>query len=533
MTPLVCSFITAALLTIILPFQDAYDVIVRSGKLIDGSGNPWIRADVGIRGKHIAKIGDLSRATAPRTIDATNLVVCPGFIDPHTHAIRGIFEVPTAESVLLQGVTTLTEGNDGSSPFPIRESLARIAATKISPNWALFVGQGTIRERVVGLANREATSEEIERMKQMVAQAMEEGALGLSTGLFYIPGNFTKTEEVIELSRVAGRYKGIYISHMRDEAEGLLDSVRETIRIGEEGGIPVQITHHKAAGKLAWGKSAESLSLVDQARARGVDVTIDQYPYTASQTSINALLPQWAQEGGNKEIVNRLRNPDSRRKIKEGIVHNLLTSRGGGDPKNVAIGACRWDNSLAGKNLAQITQQRGMKPTVENAAEVTMEIVEKGGATAIYHAMSEGDVERIMRHPATAIGSDGGLSVFGRDVPHPRQYGTFARVLGVYVREKKILTIEEAVRKMTSATAQRLGIRDRGLLREGFYSDVVVFDPERIKDMATFENPHQYAVGVRYVLINGRFVVDDGRHTGERPGQVLYGPGYKSQQPAR
>lgn len=525
------SWVSSILLTVLLAagpaLQENYDVIIRGGRVIDGSGNPWMRADVAIRGERIIKIGTLDAASAARTIVASGLVVCPGFIDPHTHAIRGIFDVPTAESALLQGVTTLTEGNDGSSPFPIKENLERIKTTRISPNWALFVGQGTVRQRVIGLVNRDATPDEIEKMKQMVAQAMEDGALGLSTGLFYVPGAFTKTEEVIELSKVAARYGGIYITHMRDEADGLLDSVRETIRIGEEARIPVQITHHKAAGKAAWGKSEQSLKLVDEARARGVDVTIDQYPYTASQTSINALMPQWAQEGGRQAILKRLSDPQIRPRIKDAIIHNINTNRGGGDPKNVFIGECRWDPSLAGKNLAQITKERGMEPTPENAAEVTMQIVEKGGARAIYHAMDEADVERIMKHPATAIGSDGPLSVFGQGVPHPRQYGTFARVLGVYVREKKLVSLEEAVRKMSSATAQRLGIRDRGLLREGFYADVAVFDPDRVKDMATFEKPHQYAVGVQFVLVNGKIVVDKGKHTGERPGKVIYGPGYK------
>lgn len=525
------SWVSSILLAVLLAagpaLQENYDVIIRGGRVIDGSGNPWMLANVAIRGERIIKIGILGPASAARTIDANGLVVCPGFIDPHTHAIRGIYDVPTAESALLQGVTTLTEGNDGSSPFPIKENLERIKTTRISPNWALFVGQGTVRQRVIGLVNRDATPDELEKMKQMVVQAMEEGALGLSTGLFYVPGAFTKTEEVIDLSKIAARYSGIYITHMRDEADGLLDSVRETIRIGEEARIPVQITHHKAAGKAAWGKSEQSLKLVDEARARGVDVTIDQYPYTASQTSINALLPQWAQEGGQQAILKRLSDPQIRARIKDAVVHNIKTNRGGGDPKNVFIGECRWDPSLAGKNLAQITQERGKEPTTENAAEVAIEIVEKGGARAIYHAMDEADVERIMKHPATAIGSDGPLSVFGQGVPHPRQYGTFARVLGVYVREKKLLTLEEAIRKMSSATAQRLGIRDRGLLREGFYADVAVFDPDRVKDMATFEKPHQYAVGVQFVLVNGKIVVDQGKHTGERPGKVIYGPGYK------
>ncbi|GIS51078.1 MAG: hypothetical protein Ct9H90mP25_5120 [Gammaproteobacteria bacterium] len=296
---------SVTLLALLLPSfgnsQD-YDLIIRGGKVVDGSGNPWYHADIAIKNDRIAEIGQLSNHEAKRVIDAHGLVVAPGFIDPHTHALRGIFEVPNAESALLQGVTTLTEGNDGSSPYPIDRHYADIDNLRISPNWAVFVGQGTIRQRVIGFGLRKATPDEMERMKQMVRDAMEQGALGISTGLFYVPGSFTSTEEVIELSKVAAEYNGIYISHIREEAAQLIDSVQETIRIGEEANIPVQITHHKVIGVENWGASIESLRLVDEARKRGVDVTIDQYPYTASQTSINALIPQWAKgwrEGRN------------------------------------------------------------------------------------------------------------------------------------------------------------------------------------------------------------------------------------------
>lgn len=507
--------------------QDDYDVIIRGGKIVDGSGNPWYEADVGIRGDRIVRIGDLSSATAEAEIDAGNLVVSPGFIDPHTHAIRGIFDVPNAESALLQGVTTLTEGNDGSSPYPIDEHFQDIINKQISPNWGVFVGQGTIRSRVIGRDDRDPTDAEMQQMKDMVAEAMQQGALGISTGLFYVPGSFTSTEEVIELSKVAAEYNGIYISHMREEAGQLIDSVNETIRIGVEANIPVQITHHKVIGVENWGSSVESLRLVDEARARGIDITIDQYPYTASQTGIVALIPQWAQEGGNDRMLERIESPETHATIKAEVVERILYDRGGGDPKNVFISRNSWDPSMAGKNLADLAIEAGMEPTPENAAEVVFEILKGGGATAVYHAISPEDVDRIMQHPATAIGSDGPIGIFGEGAPHPRQYGTFARVLGHYVRERGILTLEQAVRKMSSQTAQRLGIHDRGLLTVGYYADIAVFDADEIIDMATFEDPHQYAVGMKFVLVNGQIVVEDGQHTGRHPGKIIYGPGYR------
>ena len=520
---------SVTLLVLLLPSfgnsQD-YDLIIRGGKVVDGSGNPWYHADIAIKNDRIAEIGQLSNHEAKRVIDAHGLVVAPGFIDPHTHALRGIFEVPNAESALLQGVTTLTEGNDGSSPYPIDRHYADIDNLRISPNWAVFVGQGTIRQRVIGFGLRKATPDEMERMKQMVRDAMEQGALGISTGLFYVPGSFTSTEEVIELSKVAAEYNGIYISHIREEAAQLIDSVQETIRIGEEADIPVQITHHKVIGVENWGASIESLRLVDEARKRGVDVTIDQYPYTASQTSINALIPQWAQAGGREEMLSRINSAETYSTIKNEVVAKILYDRGGGDPKNVFISRNSWDPDMAGKNLAELAIDAGLEPTPENAADVVFDIIRGGGATAVYHAIGPEDVDRIMQHPATAIGSDGPVGVFGEGAPHPRQYGTFARVLGLYVRERKILSLEEAIRKMSSQSARRLGIHDRGLITKGYFADIAIFDPDEIIDKATFENPHQYAIGTKFVLVNGAVVVENGQHTGARPGRILHGPGY-------
>jgi N-acyl-D-amino-acid deacylase len=514
----------AVLLTLGVAFASpaqTYDVIIRNARIVDGTGAPWYRGEIAISGDSIARIDRRIEGQAKRTIDAGGRVVTPGFIDLHTHARRGIFDVPTAENYVRQGATTLFEGPDGGSPIPLRDFFDRLERTGIAVNMAAFIGQGSVRRQVVGSADRAATPEEIETMKSVVRDAMNEGAFGLSTGLFYAPGTFTPTEEVIELARVAGSFGGIHTSHMRDEAAGVTNSVRETIRIGEEGNLPTHVTHQKVAGVRNWGRSAETLKLIDDARRRGIDITSDQYPYTASKTGLQALLPRWALAGGRKEILERLEQPDTRAKIREAIIENIRFDRGGGDPKNVQIASSSADPSLAGKTLADILRARGLEPTVSNAADLVMALLQEGEVGAIYHTMSEEDVVRILRHPATMIASDGEVPIFGKDAPHPRSYGTFPRVLGRYVREKGVLTLEEAVRKMTSMPAQRVGIHDRGILRPGMKADIVVFDPDTIIDNATFEKPHQYSTGVSHVLVNGVVVLDAGKMTVERPGRVL------------
>ena len=506
--------------------KNEFDIIISNGTIVDGSGQGSYQADIGIVDDRIVKIGDLSASKSVHIINAESLIVSPGFIDSHTHAIRGIFDVPTAESSLLQGVTTLTDGNDGTSPFPIKEHYQKIENTRISPNWAVFVGQGTIRQEVMGLENRDPTASELSKMKLMVKEAMEEGALGISTGLFYVPGSFSSTREVIELSKVASHYGGIYISHMREEAVDVLKSINETINIGIKAMIPVQITHHKIIGKENWGLSKETLKMVDNAIKDGVQVSIDQYPYTASQTSIRALIPQWAQAGGRIDLLQRIDDPKTRKLIVDEIVERILFDRGGGHPKNIFISKSSWNTSLEGKNLAELCIERGLEPSPYNAAMVVFEIIKGGGASAVYHAINSDDVDLIMQHPMTSIASDGPMTVFGVGSPHPRTYGTFARVLGSYVRERNILSLEEAVRKMTSLPAQILSINQRGLIKEGYYADVAIFDPKTILDKATFEDPHQYAVGVISVIVNGEIVIDQGVHNGNRPGRVLRGPGY-------
>lgn len=504
----------------------AVDLLIRNARVVDGTGNAAYTADVAVHQGFISAAGDLKGLPAKQSIDARGLVLSPGFIDIHSHGRAGIAgAVPQAENYIRQGVTTVIEGPDGSSPLPLGAFLRKVAAAKPAVNFGSFVGHGSVRGQVLGSVNRKATPEELDRMRELVRQAMQEGAFGLSTGLFYVPGNFAPVEEVIELAKIAGSMGGIHQSHMRDEADRIVESVRETIRIGEEGGLPTQVTHHKIIGRRNWGMSAETLRLVDEARRRGVDVSIDQYPYTASSTGTAAMFPQWALEGGAKALAERLAAPDQRAKIKAEIVRRILEDRGAGDPKNVALASCGFDASLAGRNLAEVTKLKGREVSVENAAETAIEIQLAGGCSAVYHAISEDDVVRILRHPQTMVASDGGVPVFGKDVPHPRSYGTFARVLGHYVREKKVLSLEEAVHKMSGLPARRLSLAGRGFIRPGMRADLVLFDPAAIADRATFTQPHQYAVGVDSVWVNGVATLLQGRMTGERAGQVLYGSG--------
>ncbi|MPZ19977.1 MAG: amidohydrolase family protein [Luteitalea sp.] len=515
----------------------SFDLLIRHARIVDGSGSPWYRGDVAISGDTIVQIAPVIEAPAAsstdgRVIDAKGLILAPGFIDIHTHARRGIFDVPTAENYVRQGVTTVMEGPDGSSPLPLQAFLEKLEALGTSVNIGSFVGQGSIRREVMGEVDREPSAGEIERMRRLVDREMRAGAFGLSTGLFYVPGTFSTTSEVVELAKVAGRYGGLHISHMRDEASRVADSVKETITIGEQGGLPTQVTHHKVVGVANWGQSVETLRLVDEARARGVDVTIDQYPYTASSTSVQAaLLPTWAQEGGEERIRARLRDPATRAKIRAETVRIIRDERGGGDPKNVQLARCDWQPSLAGKTLGDVTRERGQEPTLEQSAETALWIIEQGGCQGIFHAIGEEDLVRILQHPATMIASDGEVPIFGENVPHPRSYGTFARVLGVYVREKRVLTLEEAVRKMSALPAQRLSLGDRGLLRPGLRADLVLFDPASVRASATYERPHQYAEGVSLVVVNGEIVFEQGAMTSARPGRVLYGPGRPAEAP--
>ncbi len=496
-------------------------VVIESGDVYDGRGSDPVVTDVGIQGDRIVAVGDLSPCQAGRRLDAAGLAVVPGFIDIHSHGTRGLFRYPLAENLTRQGVTTAIGGPDGSSPYPIGEYLAQLDVLPPAVNFGLMVGHGTIRREVMGNEDRVPSGAELDAMTAMVGRAMSEGAFGLSSGLKYVPGAYAETEEVIALARVAGYFGGLYISHMREEGLLLLDAVRETIQIGEEGGLPTQITHHKVVGAPMWGRSTDSLALVDAARARGVDVTLDQYPYTASSTGLIILFPAWSLEGTREDLLARLDDPSQRRRIKDGIIANLRDDRGGNDAKNVVLARCGWDATLNGMTLAEVLTAQDRQVDLTTAAELTMELQAEGGCSGIFHAMQEADVHRIMQHPQTMIASDGGILTPGEGVPHPRNYGTFARVLGHYSRDLGVLGFADAIRKMTSLPADRLDLGDRGVIEAGAYADIAVLDTNGIQDLAVFDNPHQYATGAVHVFVNGVAVILDGEVTGTRPGRAL------------
>jgi len=502
--------------------EKSFDIVIRGGDVLDGTGSQSIRADIGIRDGKIAAIGNLEGSESRQTLDATGMIVSPGFIDMHVH-IENIMDHPDAASHVRQGVTTVLGGPDGGGPWPFGKYLDSLGTNfKLGMNIAYLTGHNVIRSEVMGNENRKPAEAELNRMKEMVRQAMEEGAFGLSTGLKYLPGAFAETSEIVELSRVAAGMGGIYTSHLREEGLGLLEGVSEAIVISRDAGIPVILTHHKAMGKPMWGKSVRTLAMVDSARKAGLDIMMDQYPYTASQTGISILIPAWAMAGGNAEIKRRLENKTLRDCVLKGIEFNILNDRGGGDARLVQLGTVEWDTTLNGKTLYDYAIRSKVPPDPGNCAKLVLDIYLKGGASCIFHAMDEGDVERIMKHPFTMIASDGGTGF-----PHPRAYGTFPRVLGHYVRDKGLITLEDAVRKMTSLPAARLGLADRGIIREGSAADITVFDPARIIDKSTYVKSEQYPQGIEYVLVNGVITADRNGMTGNYAGQVLRGPAYK------
>ena len=510
-----------------------YDLLLRNGTVLDGTGAAGVRADVAVAGDRIVRVSraPIDAREARRTIDASGLIVAPGFIDLHAH-LEPLPQMPDAQSHVRQGVTLALGGPDGGGPWPFGSYLDSVAKKPLGMNIAYLAGHNTIRRTVMGTANRAPTDAELTRMKAMVAQSMHEGAFGMSTGLRYLPGFFSKTDEVVALAKAAADSGGIYTSHLREEGLGLFEGVAEALEIGRQAHIPVILTHHKAIGRRMWGKSVVTLHMVDSARAAGTDVMIDQYPYTASSTGLDVLVPPWALEGGVARLRQRLADPVLKDSILKGVVEYLLNDRGGGDIRRVQFSSVAWDRSLEGKTLYDWAVRRGIEPTPEKAAPLVIEGVVgpgtpgiegalAGGASMVFHVMDEGDVRRIMAHPMTMIASDGRLARPGQGVPHPRAYGTFPRVLGEYVRVQKVLALETAVHKMTRMPAARLGLKDYGCIREGCVASITVFDANTVKDVGTFTDPHHYPEGIPYVIVNGVPVVDGGRFTEARPGRVL------------
>ena len=500
--------------------QQPYDLLIRNARVIDGTGNPWFRADIGIRNGRISAIGALGTATATRVIDAKERIVTPGFLDVHTHVEGAVEKVPRGDNYLLDGVTTIVTGNCGGSVERMADWFKQLEATGLGLNLASLVGHNTVRRAVMGTANRPATADELTQMKALVHSAMQEGAVGLSTGLIYIPGTYSTTEEVVDLAKAAAVYQGVYASHMRDEGAKVLDAINEAARVGLEAGMRVELSHFKIDTPRLWGMSDKSLALVEEYRRKGVDVVIDQYPYDHSSTNLGITLPSWALADGADKVKERLTNPGSRAEI-AAEMQRQLTHLGHEDYNYAIVATFRPNTAYEGKTIREITVLRGQPPTVANQIDTILDMVVAGGAQMIYHSMGDVDVERILRYPHTAIASDGGIRIFGEGMPHPRAYGTNARVLAEFVRKRGVLTLEDAIRRMTSLPARTFGFQDRGVLRVGAAADILVFDPARVQDKSTYAQPHQYSEGFDFVLVNGTVMVDEGQLTEARPGKVL------------
>ena len=503
--------------------SEKYDLVINNARIVDGTGNPWFRGAIGIRDGKIAAISRFNLADASETIDAKNQIVAPGFIDVHAHT-EDIFNNPTAENFIRMGVTSLITGNCGGSVTDVGEFLGRFREIPLAVNLGTLIAHGSVRSKVIGLDNRAPTPEEQQQMNALVEQGMKDGAVGISTGLIYVPGTFAKTEEVVELAKAASRYGGTYASHIRNEGNEVVDAVKEAINIGEQANMPVEISHFKISSKALWGQTPTTLGLVEDARRRGLTVTVDQYAYTASSTSLDVRLPDWAIAGGREEGKKRLADPETKARIIKEMKEGLKRSKFK-DYSYAYVASYRANPEFNGKNIAEITQIARGKKKLDDQLEQILEMYSKGGAQMVYRVMDEADVQNIMRQPYTMIASDSGVRNFGSGVPHPRGYGNNARVLGRYVREMKIVTLEDAIRKMTSLPAQAFNLRDRGQLREGFAADIVIFDESKVTDRATFDAPHQYAEGFSIVIVNGKVVFDGNKLTGIMPGSPLRGLG--------
>ncbi|HJP63639.1 MAG TPA: D-aminoacylase [Mucilaginibacter sp.] len=519
------SFLFIFLLPTLLFAQKHYDIILKNGKIIDGAGNPWFYGDVGIIKDKVVSIGDLSKDKAKKTVDATGLIIAPGFIDVHTHIEGDEKKTPTADNFIYDGVTTVITGNCGSSNIDIRKYFKQLDSIKLSINVATLIGHNDVRRAVLGEKAVTPDPAQLIQMENLVAQAMRDGAVGFSTGLIYTPGLYSKTPEVIALAKSAAKYHGVYTSHMRNESDKIFDAINEAIDVGRQANMPVEISHFKV-GLPNWNKSDQMIAMVEKARVEGLDVTVDQYPYTASSTTLNVLLPDWLLDGGRDSVMKRLANPVIHQKVVDEMIKDM--GRRGRQHFDYAVVAhCDSDTTLNGKNIMQINIIKGRASTIPNEIETMLDITKIGSASMVFHGMNEADVENILKFPLTMVASDSGIRQFGSGVPHPRGYGSNARVLGYYVREKHLIRLEDAIRRMTSLPAQKFHLTGRGLLQPGMFADIVIFDAGTVKDESTFEHPHAYSVGFKYVLVNGQLTVDNFKHTGTRNGAILRGPGFE------
>lgn len=497
-----------------------YDILIVNGKIVDGTGNNWYYGTVAVKDGKIVSMGRDIAGTATKTLDAKGLIVAPGFIDVHTHLEGDEKSDPKATNFILDGVTTCVTGNCGSSNTDIAKYFNYIDSLKLSINIATLVGHNDVRKAVMGRANRDATADEMRRMEEIVDKGMKDGAVGLSTGLIYIPGTYTKTPEIVALAKIAARYNGVYASHMRDEGDSVTFAINEALTIGREANIPVQISHFKLSGQHNWGRSKETVPMIQAARKEGIEVTIDQYPYTASSTSISTLLPDEVLADGQDSIRARLQRPE----IKKQVIAHILARLKKRKLKHLSyavVANYTPDSTYNGKSIEQINLMKGRKHKAKFEAETVIDLMMNGGASAVFHGMGEEDIRRIMQYPFNMFASDATIRTFGYGMPHPRGYGTNSRVLAKYVREEKVLSLEEAIRRMTSLPAQKFQLKDRGLLREGMAADIVIFDEQQVQDMSTFEKPHAYSRGFHFVIVNGVLTVEYEKHLGVRAGISL------------
>ena len=501
-------------------FCQKADILIKNGKIIDGTGNSWTIGDVAIKNDKIVAKGHLDSWTATKTIDATGLIVCPGFIDVHTHIENLERKEPTAKNFIFDGVTTVITGNCGDSHTDIKSYFNFIDSLKTSINIGSLIGHNEVRKAVMGKANRLPTEDEMQRMEAIVEKAMKDGAVGFSTGLIYIPGTYSKTEEVLRLAKAAAKYNGVYASHIRSEADSVVIAINEAIDIARKAKMPVEISHYKVVGEQNWGRSKETIPLIIKAREEGIDATIDQYPYTASSTNLGTMLPSWALADGQDSINARLANSTIRKRITN-IMLKGLKKRGLEHFSYAVVANFKPDKSYNGKSIEEVNLMKGRAHTAEEETNTVMDMVNEGGSSMVFHGMCEEDVKAIMQYPFNMFASDGGIRVVGEAAPHPRSYGTNARVLGKYVREQKVISLEEAIRRMTSLPAQKFQLKNIGLLTEGYNADIVLFDEKTVDDMATYDKPHQYSVGFKYVIVNGKLTLDNGKHTGARNGKTV------------